>query len=72
MMIGPRNHTGHRVGEWHHRAKLPDEAVRRMRAKYAEWKVRSELKGYRLLARIFGCGVSTARDIVTLRTRASA
>mgnify|MGYP001600771486 CR=1 FL=1 len=71
-MSGPRNHTGHRVGEWHQRAKLTDETVRRMREKYADWKARGEIKGYRLLARIFGCGVSTARDIVTLRTRASA
>ena len=67
-----RNHTGHRVGEWHHRAKLSDDEVRRMRAKYAGWKARGELKGYRLLGAIFGCSRWTARDIVTMRTRASA
>ena len=66
-VTGKRNHTGHRVGEWHHRARLSDVQVRAMRETY-----RFGLAGYRRLARIYGCGQSTARDIVTLRTRASA
>jgi len=62
-----RNHTGHRVGEWHQRAKLSDEQVRKMR----------ELRKFRgtsyaKLAALFGCGESTARDITNYMTRASA
>ena len=64
-----RNHTGHRCGERHHRAKLTDSQVREMRTIYAEWKVKRLRRGYSTLAAMFGCGVSTARDIITLRTR---
>lgn len=31
-----RNHTGHRVGEYHQRAKVSDEVVRRARQMHAE------------------------------------
>ena len=59
-----RNHTGHRVGEYHQRAKLSDEQIKAMRKMYVPGKV-----GYETLARQFGCGISTARDICTFRTR---
>ena len=62
-----RNHKGYRVGECHHRAKLPDEAVRAMRAEHLAY-----VRGYGYLARKFGCSPETARDICTYRTRASA
>lgn len=61
-----RNHTGHRVGECHQRARLTDEQVRAMRADHAAGM------GYGRLAMKYGCGVSTARDIVNHWTRASA
>lgn len=48
----------------HHRAKLADEQVRAMRAEYLAF-----VRGYETLAKKFGCGVSTARDICTYRTR---
>lgn len=64
---GLRTASGHRLGEWHQRAKLSDDAVRCMR------EVRYHLGlGYRRLARMFQCGESTVRDIVTFRTRSSA
>lgn len=64
-----RNHTGHRVGEDHQRATLSDEQVREMRRLHTR---PTERLGYRALAQRFGCGQSTARDICTYRTRASA
>jgi AraC-like DNA-binding protein len=64
-----RNHTNHRVGECHGKAKLTDKEVRRMRflREYnpIHWT-------YLALAAEFGCGESTVRDIVQYRTRASA
>ena len=62
-------HTGHRCGETHHRARLSDDQVREMRRLYEDWKAKGLRKGYATLAAIFGCGESTARDIVTYRTR---
>ena len=67
-----RNHTGHRVGESHQRAKLSDADVREMRAAYAQWQAEGKRKGYETAAAIWKCGVSTARDIITYRTRVSA
>ena len=64
-----RNHTGHRVGEDHQHAALTDEQVRAIRAKH---KTRKHGFGYGALAKEFGCGESTVRDICTYRTRASA
>lgn len=59
-----RNHTGHRVGEHHHRAKLSDAQVAEMRA------IRQRHgTSYANLAAIFNCGESTARDIVKHWTR---
>jgi DNA invertase Pin-like site-specific DNA recombinase len=49
----------------HHRAKLTPDQVREMRRLYA-----SGTLGYRILARVFGCGQSTVRDIVKYWTRA--
>lgn len=61
-----RNHTGHRIGEKHQRAILSDKQVAWMRAlNNLGW-------GYQTLAWLFSCGVSTARDICTYRTRWSA
>lgn len=34
--MSARGHTGHRVGEWHGRAKWPDATVARARELYAE------------------------------------
>lgn len=56
-------------GERHHKAKLTDEQVRDMRQLYQGWKEQGANKGYETLATIFGCGISTARDICTYRTR---
>lgn len=72
-----RNHTGHRVGEDHQRAALTDEQVRAIRAKHRPHmraKHRPHMRGfgYGALAKEFGCGESTVRDICTYRTRASA
>lgn len=62
-----RNHTGHRVGQQHHRAKLSDESVRQMRHDRERHGM-----SYKRLAAKYGCGVSTARDITLYWTRASA
>jgi hypothetical protein len=48
----------------HHRSILSADQVRAMRKMYKPYVV-----GYTELARHFGCGISTARDIVTYRTR---
>ena len=48
----------------HHRAKLTDDQVSEMRKKHLAYVV-----GYETLAKMFACGVSTARDICTFRTR---
>lgn len=59
-----RNHTGHRVGACHQRAKLTTEQVQAIRAAYSAGGV-----SYAVLAGRYGCGVSTVRDIVLFRTR---
>lgn len=54
-------------GEKHGKAKLTDEQVREMR------KLRKvHGKSYGVLAQIFGCGQSTARDITNYWTRIDA
>lgn len=62
-----RNHTGHRVGESHHRAKLSDEKVREMRHDHEKngmtWKQ---------LAYKYSTSYWTVRDIVSYITRRSA
>jgi len=59
-----RNHTNHRVGACHQRAKLTTEQVQAMRADYSAGR-----GGYVVLSRLYGCGISTVRDIVQYRTR---
>ena len=59
-----RNHTGHRMGEQHHRARLTDAQVAEIRAKHIPY-----IFGYKRLAREYGCSESTARNICTYRTR---
>jgi hypothetical protein len=59
-----RNHTGHRCGASHQKAKLTDEQVSAMRADYEAGR-----GGYMALSRRYNCGISTARDIVQYRTR---
>lgn len=59
-----RNHTGHRVGACHQHAKLTTKQVKAIRAAYS-----TGLWSYAKLAGVYGCGVSTVRDIVLLRTR---
>jgi hypothetical protein len=56
----------HKRGEQHHNAVLSDAEVEEMRTlrEYAPW-----LWSYGALADHFGCSESTARDIVTYRTR---
>ena len=61
-----RNHTGHRVGQHHQRAKLTDDQVKEIRAMHMPY-VRG--RGYKALALKFGAAESTIRDICTYRTR---
>lgn len=57
---------GYRRGENHHRANLSDEAVARMR----ELRARDpRLWTLKTLAQMFGCGLSTVRDICGHVTR---
>lgn len=51
-------------GEQHHRAKLTDAQVAAIRQQHRPGKV-----GYQTLARRYGVGESTIRDIITYRTR---
>lgn len=62
-----RNHTGHRVGECHQKAKLTDEQVRQLRQDHD-----NDLGGYRTLAKKYGSKPSTVRDIVNGWTRGTA
>lgn len=48
----------------HHRAKLTNQQVNKMRDEYFAY-----IRGYEYLAKKYGCGISTARDICTYRTR---
>lgn len=66
-----RNHTGHRVGEWHQRAKLTDAQVKEIRAKYEEVKGTKPRKGYGWIAAQFNVSQWTVRDLVTYRTRSA-
>lgn len=53
----------------HHRAKLTDADVKEMRQLR---QTKPWLWSYRALAEYFGCGQSTARDIVNYYTRYNA
>ncbi len=59
-----RSFTGHRIGESHPRAQLSREDVKLMRQLHEDHDI-----GYGTIAKKFECGVSTARDICTYRTR---
>lgn len=59
-----RSITGHRIGECHQKSKLTDSQIKEMKLMYKPY-----VFGYKRLAKYFGCGVSTARDICTYRTR---
>jgi len=48
----------------HHRAKLTNAQVASMRREHLAY-----VRGYETLAKQYNCGVSTARDICTYRTR---
>lgn len=48
----------------HHKAKLTNAQVKQMRAEHLAY-----IRGYGYLANKYGCGVSTARDIVNFYTR---
>jgi hypothetical protein len=48
----------------HHKAKLPFEVVKAMRKEHLAY-----IRGYEYLAKKYKCGISTARDICTYRTR---
>ena len=61
-----RNHTGHRVGEHHQRAKLTDAQVAEIRSLHMPYVLG---RGYKALATKFGAAESTIRDICTYRTR---
>jgi hypothetical protein len=66
MQTQSTNRTKHHQlsGPAHPRAKLTTAQVDEMRDIYESGGV-----GYGYLAEIFGCGISTARDIVKYRTR---
>lgn len=61
-----RNHTGHRVGQTHPKAKLTDQQIAEIRTLHRPY-IRG--LGYRALAKRYGVGESTIRDICTYRTR---
>lgn len=54
-------------GQKHGKAKLTDDQVRDMRTLRQRYG-----KSYGVLAQIFGCGASTARDITNYYTRIDA
>ena len=58
-----RNHTGHRMGEHHPKARLSDDDVIKMRRMY------EQLENVAAVARAFGCPYFTAYDIVKYKTR---
>ena len=58
------NDIGRRVGEDHHRSRLSDQAVDQIR------QLRDRGESFGRLARKFGVGKSTVRDICTCRIRA--
>lgn len=58
-----RNHTGHRLGEHHPKARLTDADVARMRAMHAGGASIPHT------AMEFGCSYWTAYDILKYKTR---
>jgi hypothetical protein len=60
---GLRSHTGHRLGEWHGRAKWPSSVVAQARA------LRAEGLGYQRIGWALGVSMWTVRDWLTDRCR---
>lgn len=58
-----RNHTGHRMGEHHQKARLSDGDVIKMRRMY------EQVENVAAVARAFGCSYWTCYDIVKYKTR---
>lgn len=58
-----------RYGQNHHNATLTDQQVREIRNIHMAY---INGRGYACLAKKYGVGVSTIRDIVTYRTRRNA
>jgi hypothetical protein len=61
---GKSNHLGKKIGQWHHRAKIPDRLINEIVAAYKPY-----VFGYRSLSRKFAVAESTVRDWITGRTR---
>jgi len=61
-----RNHTGHRVGEDHQRAKAPDDVVRRAR------ELNAGGLGYKRIGKIVNAPARTVADWCRYDTRWSA
>lgn len=60
---GARAHTGHRIGEWHGRAKWPDATVRRARDLYVE------IRSYESVGYLLGVPPRTVADWIRGDTR---
>lgn len=58
-----------RQGQKHHNARLTDVEVRDIRNRHMAY---IKGRGYYSLAKEYGVGVSTIRDIITYRTRRNA
>jgi hypothetical protein len=62
-MTGLRNHTGHRVGDWHHNAKCGTDIVERARALHGSGM------GYKAVGATLGVPWRTVADWVRFDTR---
>jgi hypothetical protein len=60
---GAHGHTGHRIGEWHGRAKYSDATVRRARELYAE------VGSYKAVGDLLGVPEGTVADWIRRDTR---
>jgi uncharacterized protein YjcR len=60
---GARNKTGHRIGEWHGRAKHSAEIVRQARA------MRAKGMTYAAIGAALGVSSRTVADWITMATR---
>lgn len=60
---GAHGHTGHRIGEWHGRAKHSDATVRRARELYAE------VGSYKAVGDLLGVPEGTVADWIRRDTR---
>lgn len=56
-------------GENHHRVTLTDAEVEALRHTWERWKAAGDRRGYGAIAELWGCGPSTARDIIQYKTR---